>query len=333
MAFRISAFHRFLISSWLGGMLFVTACGTTAVNAPIIQPPPTCVSSPSETNPYLSHSLSDARVIYTNYKNNIISLGTARQEALFQLGRNTEHWSDQVNIAIDDFQMVRIVITYLDPVLIQYAVLNFVLNDPNNLMDPNSFDNKLTATMSELGSRNEMLFVVTITSPFYREQAYNNNVLTVRMPVEQLTLISSADMRVAPTHEDHILDESMDITHGPISGIVGYPLAVINQEQCVWIVDQWTNTLTLDVPSVTLGATPFNTQFWSIPYRPLVMETNNRPIPAYDQSYEWNPINGIKTPPTPNWEPNAQHDDTNWTIYWEDMGRYIWNLVITESHH
>jgi hypothetical protein len=287
-----------------------------------------------EANPYLFHSRSDGVMqIFTNYKNGVLSSGMARQNAISRLGENTGHWSDQVNIAIDDFQMVRIVVTYLDPVLIQYIVLNYVLNDPTRVLDQAGFVEEINKTMNELGSRQEMLFVVTLTSPFYREQAYNNNVLTVRIPVEQMVLISSADIRVAPTHEDHILDESIDITHGPVSGIVGYPLAIVHQNQCVRIIDEWTNTLTLDIPSVTLGDVPFESQFWNIPYHPLVKEYSNATIPTYDQYYEYNPILPIGTPPTPNWEPNAQIDDTIWKTYWEEMGRYIWNLVITESHH
>jgi len=315
----------------MGICLFIAAgCSSTPTNTPI--PPPTCTPATSETNLYLTHELSPE--INNIYFNRFDNLGVARQQALSQLGKNMEHWSDQVNIAIDDFQMVRIVITYLDPVLIQYIVLNYVLNDPNSLVNPAGFDNELTMIMNKLGGRNEMLFIVTITSPFYREQAYNNNVLTVKMPIEKMALISSADIRVIPTHEDHILDENIDITHGPISGIVGYPLAVIDKEQCVWVIDQWTNTLTLDVPSVTLGtAPPFGAQFWSISYRPLVMESNNHPVPTYDPTFDWNPITNLTTPPTPNWEPNAQIDNTDWTVYWEDMGRYIWNLIITENHH
>jgi hypothetical protein len=293
-------------------------------------PQPTCISPNGEANPYLSHQISQE--LTSIFLNRFINLETTKQDALAQLGRNMEHWSDKVDVAIDDFQMVRIAVTYLDPVLIQYIVLNYALNDPAIVFDDNGFVAELNKTMNKLGGRNEMLFIVTITPSFYREQAYNNSVLTVRLPIEQMALVSSGDIRVTPTHEDHILDENIDITHGPISGIVGYPLAVISQEQCTWIIDQWTNTLTLEVPWVTFGTSTFPTQFWSIPYRPLVREMNNHQIPTFDPNYG-NSITILKTPPTPNWEPNAQFDDTDWTIYWREMGRYIWSLVITESNH
>jgi hypothetical protein len=98
-------------------------------------------------------------------------------------------------------------------------------------------------------------------------------------------------------------------------------------------MDQWTNTLTLSIPRVTLGSTEFGSQFWSIPYRSLVMQDNKRPTATFDPNYDWSRISKIVSPPTPNWKPNAQIDDTIWKNYWEDMGRYIWDLVITESLH
>lgn len=332
MSDRISSVHRNFIGACLGIIVFMTSgCVTAPANAPAPPARSTCTPSNIEANPYQSHV--PPQELITTFSGRFASLGLARQDALAQLGKNIEHWSDRVDVAIDDFHMVRIVVTYLDPVLIQYIVLNHVLNYPDMSMDDAGFSARLTETMIRLGSRNEMLFIITITSPFYREQAYNDHVLNVRIPIEEMTLISSGDVRVTPTHEDHILDESIDITHGPVSGIVGYPLAVMDQGQCVWIVDQWTNFLTLDIPWVALGTNTFQAQFWNIPYRPLVMENNSHQVPTHDPNYDWNPVSKRAAPPTPSWEPNAQFDNTDWTIYWQEMGRYIWSLVITESFH
>jgi hypothetical protein len=43
-----------------------------------------------------------------------------------------------------------------------------------------------------------------------------------------------------------------------------------------------------------------------------------------------NLIDKLGQPPTPSWTPIAGSANTN-QKYWEDMGRYIWNLVITQS--
>jgi hypothetical protein len=179
-----------------------------------------------------------------------------------------------------------------------------------------------------------MLFIVTITSPFYRRQAINSTDLTVKLPIDQMTLTSASNMQVKPTHSDRILSESMEITHGPVSGIVGFPIALLSQDQqCTLVIDQWTNTLTLDIPSVTLGGIPSEKKFWNIPYRSLVKQTDQHPTPTFDPYILNNPINKFDEPPTPTWKPNSQYDETNKQLYWEEMGRYVWNLVITESHH
>ena len=332
MVYRISAFNEFLICSSIAVILFTSACGDPAVSGAQVQAQPTCISPTAEANPYLTHPPSGAVKIYQDYMFGSISYDSARQTALTLLGENTANWSDYVNIAVDDNQMVRIVVTYIDPVLVQYIVLNQILTYSNNT-DLTGFDTTLNATMQKLGKRNEMLFMVTITSPFYNAQAYNSNVLTVQIPIKQLALVSASGVQVIPTHVDPILNEKIDITHGSVSGLVGYPLAVIDQSQCVWVMDPWSNNLILDIPSATLSNVPFDRQFWDIPYRALVSQTENMPTPTFDPNYDWNRISRVATPPTPNWKPNLQFDDTNWRIYWEDMGRYLWNLVITESYH
>lgn len=326
-------FYRSWIFSGLGLCLFTTACQPASVPAPA-RPQPTCISNTPESNPYIMHPQEGPANIFRDYKNGLITYDDARQKALSQLGINVKHWSDKVDLAADEYNMVRIMVTYLDPALIQYIVLNHTLATASI---PTDFDLELKSRVAKLGERNEMLFIITVTSPFYREQAFNANVLTVRIPIEEMALISASDVRVFPTHEDQTLDELIDITHGPVFGIVGYPFAIQHQDQglnsCLWIIDQWSNTLVLEVPSVTLGATKFERPFWNIPYRPLVMETNSSPIATFDPFYDTSRLSRLEEPPTPTWAPNAQTDESNWKMYWEDMGRFIWNAVIMESHH
>jgi len=336
MVFRSSSFNRCLVSTCLGTWLIVSACISNPTETPSVLP--TCVSTTPEANPYLTHPETKARDIYSNSVN---SLGTSRQDALFQLGQNMEHWSAQVDIVNDSTHMVRVTVTYLDPALIQYIVLNHLINEPDYLssvvnlpLNVMSFDFELDKVMQHLGERNEMLFIVTITSPFYSTQAFNSTDLTVKLPIEQMTLSSASNMQVKPTHFDHILNESMDITQGPVSGIVGYPIAILQkQDQCALVIDQWTNTLTLDIPSIKLGSASSAQKFWNIPYRSLVMQSDIHPTPTYDPYALYNPINRLGEPPTPNWTPIPSYDNTNWQLYWENMGRYVWGLVITESHH
>jgi len=333
MACQTSSLKKYVIKSSLGICILITGCVPVSVNV-TPQPIPTCISTASEANPYSSHPLSGAITIYDDYKKYTISLEEAKQKAFFQLGKNTEHWSDYVDVLISETQMVRITVTYMDPVLVQYIVLNHVLAYPvPNLEDSHTFNEELDIVMSTLAARNEMIFVVTITAPAYNEMAFNDSVLRLKIPIEQMSLISAADVKVIPTHEDHILDENMDITHGPLSGIVGYPLAVLVQGNCTWIIDTYTNMLTLDVPSVTLGSMKADSQFWSIPYRPLAPTGFNNPAPTYDPYFDWNRIQRSEEPPKPDRGPYTRINGADQQAYWEAMSRYLWNLIIMETHH
>lgn len=265
----------------------------------------------------------------------IYTLGNtdARQRAFSQLMSNVEHLSDQVDIVANDTNMVRITITYLDPELIQYIILNHYLNDPVLINEKNidNFNSEMGQIMKKLADRNEILFLVTITSPFYFDQAYNSNVLTVKIPITEMKLINGSGREIKPSHPDYILNAPIDITHGPVSGIVAYPVGVINQGQCASTVDKWTNSLTLLLPKVTLGNTDFTSPVWNIPYRSLLMSDGNYPTPTYDPLMEM-PVSKLEAPPTPHWIPNAKEDPTNPLLYWNEMGKYIWNYMINQSH-
>lgn len=211
--------------------------------------------------------------------------------------------------------------TYLDPVLVQYVVLSNTFLSANYLQR-DEFDKQLSEVMGELSKRNELLFVVTITAPSYQEQAYNGNVLTVKLPIRELTLVGSAGQEISHAHADHILDQTLDITHGPISGFVGYPISVLNQGNCTWLMDQSTTTLTLELPYVVLGETRFGAQFWTISYYPLLLQDDahpitsvNAPVSVVDPYYNWDRVQTLTQPPTPNWIPNAVTDNTDWKTW------------------
>ena len=336
MVSRILSFNRCLFGSCLGACLLVAACvPVVPPNTPVITP--TCISPAPEANPYTAHEITAG--VQKIYQKTTTDLGNARQEALFQLGQNMAHWSDHVDIVNDNSHMVRITVTYLDPVLVQYIVLNHFINQPDYLaslatpMHEVTFNFELSNTLQNLGKRAEMLFIVTITSPLYRRQVYNSTDLILQFPIEKLKLSSASNMQVEPIHFDRILAQDMDITQGPVSGIVGFPLALEIDDLCNVVIDQWTNTLTLDVSSATLGGIEYANKFWSIPYRSLVKQSDTHPTPTSNPYILNNQITKLNEPPTPSWTPSPGYDDAVSQVYWENMGQYIWDLVITESNH
>ncbi len=339
MVDRNSFSSKVFIRSCLGIFIFIisacTAAGPVNGSSQIFPP---CELSQTQTNPYLSHqqlyqqsqTRSGAVLIYDDFKTARITFDDAKRRAFSQLWRGTKHWSDYVDVAIDDTQMVRITVTYIDPALVEYIILNNVLflNATND--DTNTFISKLSTVLNKLAERDEMLFMLIITAPTYSEQAYNTNVLNVKIPLRNIALINGSDLRVYPTHDDHILDETIQITHGPVAGVVGYPISVKVQENCTWVIDEHTNALTLDVPDVTLGETKLGSQFWHVPYRSLIeVDIGNANI-VYDPYIDLGRIQRLEEPPRPNWVPNAIKDMTDQT-YWEDMGRFIWDYFMKNN--
>lgn len=229
--------------------------------------------------------------------------------------------------------MVRITITYIDPALVEYIILNntflssvTIIND-----DTNTFISKLSLVLNRLAERKEMLFMVIVTTTAnYNGQAYSPNVLKVKIPIRKIALINGSDLRVYPTHDDHILDETIRITQGPVAGIMGYPIAVENPD-CTWVIDKHTNALTLDVIDIFLSETNVGPRFWHIPYRSLIeLDTGNTDI-VYNPYADLGRIRRLDEPPRPNGVLNVIYNETEREIYWEDMSRFIWDYFMKDN--
>jgi hypothetical protein len=317
---RFSFVRDVFIRLCLGGFVFFTsACGIgpTTPDSGNPQITPTCVLS--SLNPYRTHQPpNQVTNMFTNYRNGSISYEVLRQDALTQLGENIKQWSDYEDVSIDG-RTVRIMITYLDPMLVQYILLNDTLVAPNNTMDQNSFTNRILTAMDRLANRNEVIFIVTIMSQVHE------NALYVDIPIKSLELISASGQEVRLTHYDPVLGEHNDISKKTVHGYISYPVSLSLPGGCTGVVDQWTTSLKLDYKSSLSQNHPFYSLFWNIPYQSLVVVPGNgRPIPTVDPFYDLTRFSKAETPPPPE---TLTNDDSQKT-YWEDMGRYIWSKVI-----
>lgn len=323
---RFSSVRDVFIRLCLGVFVFVaSACGpmptTTGNTNPQITP--TCVSP--TLSPYNTQGSQNVNTIsnivtniYSSYRNSPETHGSAIQVAFSQLGEIIINRSAFRDVVIDGEPKLRISMTYLDPVLIQYVVLNYTLRS-NNSTSIDDFKKQIQEALDSIARRNEILFIVTITAPKYE------NPLKVNFPVSNLVLTNASKTRVPPSHNDPILSEEVDVSKETIFGYVGYPVA-ISLKDCTPVMDTWTTSVTLDLKSITEENNPFRNLFWVIDYRPLVPVQNNNPAtPTLDQVYDFNRLSEATAPPTPDW------NDTNLQKYWEDMGRYIWNRLLMGS--
>jgi hypothetical protein len=316
---RFSSISKVLITSCLGVFVFiVSACGAPLPVGASPQVIPTC--PPTSTNPYRLHQPpNQVTNIFSSYKNNPIIYDNVRQDAFIQLGNHIKQWSDYKDVTIDG-RTVRIMITYLDPMLVQYIVLNDALVPPNNSLSQGWFEDQIRAAMASLEKRNEIMFIIIITSQF------DGSALFVDFPIKSLEFVSSSGRRVPFTHYDSILDENNDVSQRPVFGYIGYPISLALSGSCIDVVDQWTTSLKLEFNLSQAQDNPFYSLFWNIPYPALVvLQGNSRPVPTIDPFINTDRYKKSDNLPPPN---TLINDERNANFYWEEMARYIWSKVI-----
>jgi hypothetical protein len=249
-----------------------------------------------------------------------------------QLGKNMDLWSDYRNVVSDDGQIVRIVVTYLDPTLVQYIILNNVLSLPREVANSIDITARVQSEMTKLEQTDKLLFVVVITSSATNVQAYSEQALHLKVPIGNLILTHPSGRQTKPSYIDNILTEKIDVAQGPVHGILGYPISVMVRENCTGFLGDWTSSLTLNLDALSLGEKSFDSLFWNIPFQPLMLQDDNHLTPAYDQSYD-SRLSKLENPPLPDLRTKSGLDEAAARYYWEEMGRYLWNVLIGESGH
>lgn len=314
---RFSSVRDVFIRLCLGVVFFTSACGAPPPVGASPQIIPTC--PPTSTNPYRLHQPpNQVTNIFSRFKTNAMSYESARQDAFIQLGENIENWSAHEDVTIDG-STVRVTVTYLDPMLVQYIVLNEALAPSNNSLDQSWFENQIQSAMTRLANRNEIMFIITITS------LPSDNTVYVEVPVTNLELIGTSGIRLQPTHYDPVLVKRNDVSKKNLYGFVGYPVSLSLQEGCAGVIDQWTTSFILDHNGSLPKENPFYNHFWNITYEaPVVLQGNTRPVPTVDPFFNIERYNKTDTLPSPN----LLTSDENTNFYWEEMARYIRSKVI-----
>ena len=331
---------------------FLPACEQVVAGpAATVTPIPTCVS-PTIPNLYSEHDVEDVVTFYQTYISNFGNQGVLenlRKEAFLRFVELVRYESATRILTDNESHVVQVTVTLLDPALIQYAILNQMLNNilSNGLYvapdDPlygvDAFRERIKSAMKDIAKREELLFLVMVTSPVYDSQGTGGNGFTVAIPFENMELINASDVFVPSTHDDHNLGAPLGTGNNIVTGLVSYPLGMGAPGQCAYLLDAWNTTLTLQVAGIRLGnAEPIGTIMWTVPFNALIHDDFIRHGDPFYHNYQYGdlPLDRIvrtPAPPTPDLALNFIADPKLLDEYWQRVSQYIWQVIVTLSHH
>ena len=187
---------------------------------------------------------------FSNNPNNVQNFDTIQYEAIQLLATQTKRSSDFVDISLGS-KYVRLTITYLSPELIHTIILNHYLFRKNGNYLNSGFETGVASLMEKVANRNEHIFLATLTASTYKQDTSYTDPVIVQLPLRSLVLTNSSNVQVIPQHDDHNLEERIDLTQGPAHGSFSYPMAVMVNENCEFLMDDTTNMhLVLSIPYI-----------------------------------------------------------------------------------
>jgi len=257
-----------------------------------------------------------------NNPNDVQRYETVQYEAIKLLATLTKRWSDSVDI-VQGSKYIRVTITYLSPELIYTIILNHYLFRKIGNVFNSSFEGQIASTIEELANRNEHIFFITLSASVYEQGSSPREPVIVYLPVESLVMTNSSNIQVTPQHDDHNLEERIDLTSAPAYGYISYPIAVSKvsneTENCELFLNKNTNThLTVSVPYVEINGTRHQIRSWMLEYTPLLQISLNSNLS--------NSVLQVEKK-TENFKPDITlplPTSTEEAEYWEKIARFIW---------
>lgn len=254
-----------------------------------------------------------------NNPNDLQFYQSMQHEAIKLLATQTERWSDSIDIALGT-KYVRMTVTYLSPELVQTVILNHYLFRSNSAYNNGTFNAQVLAAMETIANRNEHLFFVTLTASTYEQATSYGEQIIVQLPLESLVLTNSSGIQVIPQHNDHNLEQRLDLTFVPAHGYFSFPMAIDVNGNCEFLLDKaYTTHLVLSIPYIEINGIRYETRPWMFDYAPplgIALDPNpleNRLQVERDLNH-FCPCNDLPVSITPM---NAE--------YWENLGRFIWH--------
>jgi hypothetical protein len=256
----------------------------------------------------------------------------ARYQAFQYLIKATRRWSDAETFVLDGSSEAQVTVTFLSPELIQAIYLSGLLKD--SLFSVN-FETRTRSILDKLAKRNELLFLVIVSSTKYDNSTLNPAPPVMDLPISEMVLINAEDLKVPPNHDDHTLEQPIYVSCGPVYGYLAYPLAVEENAECKWLLDPTYNTsIVISAPSVLVNGADRGPHTWTIQYEslldpglPVWLPSFNSAPPGFDQ----NLLTPLTAPPIPPVNLTTTMDENSIDLFWRDMARFIWGYVMLEN--
>lgn len=238
--------------------------------------------------------------------------------AFGMLVNETKTWSDIQTVELKGETEAQIVLTFISPQLIQAAYYSEVLSRSPVISSPQS-------ALDQVAARDELIFFVSVIT------TTNNNITVtpsvIDIPIREMVIMNASDLRAAPLHDGHILDQPVNSSFEPVFGYLTYPIAMINGTECSWIMDPaYNKEIVITVPSISVDGTSKGPFTWVIPYSSLFnleLPQTSPGIGMFDPSQ----ISKVPTPPGPMKSlltPNGMEEDKFWQAY----ARFLWYQIM-----
>ena len=255
----------------------------------------------------------------------------AKRESLKLLKEQIRKWSAFVDVPISADYFIRITLTLISPQMIEGVVTSQILYSE---IPVSNFSQEVLNGEEQIAKREELLFLLMLTANEYRDRLLPGDRMTVKLPIQQMTLSSSSNEQIPPRHKDHHLEEAINLRFQPEYGYLAYPLAVLKEGTCHVIVDKvYTTTVTIHIPDIIVNDVSYGPQTWNIEYQPLVKINAPEKIPDFQQplNFDVNQFAPMVDPPSPI-NGVLKSDNAYWDDYWSQTARFIWYHLTGTVH-
>ncbi len=238
----------------------------------------------------------------------------ARYAAFRHLVKETERWSDIQKIKFSDSTEAEIVITFISPELLQAVSLGDALNERNTVFD---FNSQARIALDSIAAREELLFLLTVTSPLNYTNL-NNHI--IKFDTMALKLKNAEGLELPPGHIESNLGEPINTSSTAVFGYFGYPVIKLVDGKCKWALDPKYNTnIVITLPEIFVDGVSTGPYSWTIAYMPLIDLNVPPPLPDFNipPNYDQSQISPLTIPPSGIRLANR----------WQDFARFVWYKI------